>query len=358
MRHGILSTIGSTPLIELKQLFADAPFDLFAKMESFNPGGSMKDRAALRMIEDALSAGLINQNTTIIESSSGNMGIGLAQACAYLKMPFICVVDIKTTSQNIKILETYGAKVDIVTKPDPVTGELLQARLNRVKQLLSETPNSWWADQYANYSHARAHLMTMDEIVESCGRAPDYLFLASGTCGTLRGCADYIKSHELSTHIYAIDALGSVIFGPNVNCKRLIPGHGAARRPELFNDGLADNVTWVSDLDCVIGCHRLLRREAILAGGSTGAVVMGIDRVKDQIPAGSLCVMIVADRGERYLDTIYNEEWVASHFGDISEQLNDAPTVVVKEPVHDLPRPVYAAAPAANVRREPAGLTA
>lgn len=334
MREGILSVVGSTPLVQLKHLFADAPFDLYGKLEFFNPGGSMKDRAALMLIEDALNTGIINHDTTIIESSSGNMGIGLAQACAYLKLKFVCVVDVKATSQNIRILKTYGATVDVVTKPDATTGEYLQARLNRVQQLLGEIPNSWWPDQYSNYSNARAHRTTMSEIVKSCGKAPDYLFLAAGTCGTLRGCADYVQQNDLPTQIYAIDALGSIIFGRNVSCSRLIPGHGAARRPELFRDNLADNHILVSDLDCVIGCHRLLHREAILAGGSSGAVVMGIDRVKDEIPAGSTCVMIIADRGERYLDTIYNDEWLNSHFDNAADLITAEGLAPAKEMVY------------------------
>jgi N-(2-amino-2-carboxyethyl)-L-glutamate synthase len=124
-----------------------------------------------------------------------------------------------------------------------------------------------------------------------------------------------VRKHGLNTKIIAIDAVGSVIFG-NKPAPRLIPGHGAARRPELFQHGLADRCIHVSDLECVVGCRRLLRREAILAGGSSGGVVMAIERVRADIPSNAVCVMIVCDRGERYLDTVYSDSWVTSHFGD------------------------------------------
>src|SRR5262245_2642480 len=137
MSTGILSAIGNTPLIELTRIFSGLPFRLFAKLEALNPGGSMKDRPAFRILSEALNAGIIDKNAVVIESSSGNMGIGLAQACSYLGLKFICVVDPKTTPPNIRLLEAYGARVDPVTEPDPTTGEYLQARLNRVQELLA-----------------------------------------------------------------------------------------------------------------------------------------------------------------------------------------------------------------------------
>jgi len=213
MYKGILLTIGNTPLVELNRFFARKRFRLFAKMEGFNPGGSIKDRAAYSMLHHALNTGVIREGTTIIESSSGNMGIGLAQACMYLRLPFICVVDARTTAQNIAILKAYGAQVKVVTEPDPVTGDLLQARLQYVHHLLQTIPGSWWANQYANEYNARAHQQTMDEINRALDGEVDYLFCAVSTCGTLRGCSEYIRGQKLVTKIVAVDAVGSVIFG-------------------------------------------------------------------------------------------------------------------------------------------------
>jgi cysteine synthase A len=324
MDEGILATIGNTPLVRLNRVFEDSQFRLFAKLEGFNPGGSAKDRPALNILKEAMEAGEVNSETVIVESSSGNLGIGLAQACRYFGLRFICVVDPKTTQQNISILKAYGAEVDLVSKPDPVTGEFLQARINRVQELLQSIENSFWPNQYANLANAQAHYKTtMHEIATALGGEVDYLFCATSTCGTLRGCAEYARDHGLRTKIFAVDAVGSVIFGGRP-AKRLIPGHGAARRPELYQPGLADECIHVTDLDCVVGCRRLVRREAILVGGSAGGVLMAVDLVKDRIPRGATCVAIFHDRGERYLDTIYSDEWVEEHFGEVSHLWQDS----------------------------------
>jgi N-(2-amino-2-carboxyethyl)-L-glutamate synthase len=316
MHECILSTIGNTPLVKLTRLFKSSGFNLYAKMESFNPGGSIKDRAALNIIERALALGLIKPGDTIIESSSGNMGIGLAQVCAYYGLNFICVVDPKTTTMNIEILKAFGATVDLVSSPDPQTGEFLQARLNRVKALLGTIDNSFCTDQYRNLDNPKAQHRTMREIAEELNGDVDYLFCATSTCGTMRGCAEYIKAHKLRTKLYAVDAIGSVIFGGK-SAKRLIPGHGAAVRPDLFKPDLAYDCIHVTDVQCVIGCWRLVQEEAILAGGSSGAIIMAVDAIKHSIPRDANCVVILPDRGERYLDTIFSNEWVNKHFGNV-----------------------------------------
>jgi cysteine synthase A len=319
MDEGILTTIGHTPLIELRRMFKGLRFRLFAKMESFNPGGSIKDRAALWILRDAMERGTLKPGATVIESSSGNMGIGLAQACAYLGLRFICVIDPKTTKQNIKILEAYGAEIDYVSSPDPLTGEFLPARINRVHALLGETLNSFWPDQYSNLANAMAHHQTMHEIVTELDGPLDYLFCATSTCGTMRGCAEYAREHHLSTRIVAVDAVGSAIFG-NKPAQRLIPGHGAAMRPPLYQEHLFDISVHVTDLDCVIGCRQLMKQEALLVGGSSGAVLAAVRQLGQSIPDGATCVVILPDRGERYLDTIYSEAWVRKHFGETSYQ--------------------------------------
>lgn len=317
LNRGILATVGDTPLVELERVIKDASFRLFGKLEMSNPGGSIKDRTAFNMLKKAMECGDIRLGTTIIESSSGNLGIGLAQACRFLGLHFICVVDPKTTEQNINILKAYGAEIDIVTEPDPKTCEFLPARIERVHALLESIPNSCWTNQYANPNNARAHYQTMEEILTALDGKLDYLFCAVSTCGTLRGCSEYVKDNNLSTKIIAIDALGSIIYGSTAKCKRLIPGHGAARLPELFCEGLEDEYVHVSDLDCVTGCRRLLHREAVLAGGSSGGVITAIEKKAYEIPRDANCVAIFPDSGERYMDTIYSDEWVREHFGDV-----------------------------------------
>jgi cysteine synthase len=198
MHEGILSVVGGTPLIRLDKVLPEARFSLYAKLESLNPGGSIKDRPALAILTEAFRAGRIRPDTIIVESSSGNMGIGLAQACRYHGLRFICVVDSKTAPQNLKVLKAYGAEIDFVDQPDPESGELLQARLNRVKALLSEIDNAFWPNQYENMDNAGAHYRTtMQEVATELSGQVDFLFVATSTCGTIRGCGEYIRDHGL-----------------------------------------------------------------------------------------------------------------------------------------------------------------
>jgi len=317
MDEGILTAIGNTPLVRLTRVITDVRFHLFAKLEALNPGGSTKDRPAFSILRHAMETGEIDQDTVVIESSSGNMAIGLAQVCSYYGLHLICVVDPKTTLQNTRLIEAYGAEVDLVREPDPTTGEFLQARINRVQELLRSIENSFWPNQYSNPYNSMAHRKTMQEIATALNGEVDYLFCATSTCGTLRGCREYIREEGLNTKVFAVDAMGSVIFG-GCKAKRLIPGHGAAIVPKLFQPDLVDSCIHVTDLDCIVGCRRLAQREAILAGGSSGAILMAVEKVKYDIAKGANCVIILADRGERYLDTIYSDAWVMENFGDVS----------------------------------------
>ncbi|MDT8912929.1 2,3-diaminopropionate biosynthesis protein SbnA [Amycolatopsis sp. PS_44_ISF1] len=315
---GVLGTIGGTPLVELTTLFRDSPFRAFAKLEAHNPGGSIKDRSALGMLLGRIRDGrLVPGRSVVVESSSGNLGIGLAQVCAYHGIRFVCVADPRTNSQNIAIMRAFGAEVEVVTGTDPVTGEYLPVRKARVRELVALLPHAYCPDQYANPLNPLAHRTTMREIVDDLPDELDFLFCATSSCGTLRGCAEYVRAHELPVTIVAVDAAGSAIFSPPT-ARRLIPGHGAAEPPKLLRAGLADEVVHVDDLDCVLACRRIATREAILAGGSSGAVVAALEGMRDRVPAGATCALIFPDRGERYLDTIYDDDWVTGNFGDVA----------------------------------------
>lgn len=321
MYSGVLQAVGSTPLVPLQRLFPGSKFDCYAKLEGLNPAGSSKDRPATAIIENALASGIINSETLVVEASSGNTAIGLAQACAYHDLSLRCIVDIKVTKLNVSILKAYGAVVEIIEQPDPVTGEFLPALLGRIEEIQATHPNSFWVNQYANPDNAGSHYRTtIREIIDAIGGPPDYLFVATATCGTIRGCVDYLKEHGLATKVVAVDAIGSQIFS-SVKHKRMVPGLGSAICPGLRPEDPERSLhrfVHVSDVDCVVGCRRLVRREAILAGGSSGGVVMAIRRFLDEIPDGATCVAILPDRGERYLDTIYSDDWVSDRLGDIT----------------------------------------
>lgn len=323
IHDGILATIGGTPLVRLRRFLPDARFELYAKLEALNPGGSIKDRPALAILEEALRSGAIGPETLVIESSSGNMGIGLAQACRYYGLRFLCIVDPKTAPANLRMLRAYGAEIDLVTEPDPESGEFLQARLNRVRDLLSRTEKGFWPNQYVNLKNPESHYgTTMHEVATALGSRIDFLFVATSTCGTVRGCGEYVRDHGLNTRVIAVDAVGSLIFS-DVRAKRLVPGLGAGIRPPLCDLSVIAECVHVDDLDCIVGCRRLVAREAILAGGSAGGVLAAVDKIQDRIPDGAVCVAILPDRGERYLETLFSDEWVREHFGEVDHLWRD-----------------------------------
>jgi 2,3-diaminopropionate biosynthesis protein SbnA len=312
---GILGAIGDTPLVRLRRYLLRPDVAVWAKLESANPGGSAKDRPAAQMLNDALERGIVDIGSTIVESSSGNMGVGLAQACRFLGLRLIAVVDARAGEANVRTMRALGADVRIVTRPDPGTGDLLVARLKEVRRLLAETPNSYWPDQYANESNPAAHTAgTMREIDEALDGELDYLFVATSTTGTLRGCADYLREQGRSTRIVAVDSAGSALFGGRRG-RRVVPGFGAGVETSLSAGADFDELRRVSDLDCVVGCRRLVEREAILAGGSSGGVAFALESAAERMDPGSRCAVIFPDGGAGYLETVYDDGWVERELG-------------------------------------------
>jgi cysteine synthase A len=312
----VLGAIGNTPLVELNRFFGSTiRASIYAKLELLNPMGSSKDRAAVSMILAAIRDGdVIPGRTTVIESTSGNTGVALANVCKFFRLPLICVVDGRMTAQHGNIMRAFGATIEEVTVPDPLTGELLPARLRRVQELLAEHAPSFWPNQYGNANNSAAHEVTCAEIFQQIGQAPDYIFCATGTCGTIRGCADYIQARAARTQVVAVDAVGSRIFGSPPQ-RRIIPGLGSAIRPPLVEGVPVSRVVHISEGDAVLGARRLLETEAILAGGSAGAVMSALSMCDDILREPKSVAVILADSGERYLDTIYNDRWVAEEIG-------------------------------------------
>lgn len=321
---GILDAIGSTPLIRLSRFLDRSDIALYAKVEYFNPGGSMKDRPAAEMLRCAIECGQVGPDTLVVESSSGNMGIGLAQACRYHGLRFRCVVDPRTQEHNLKILRAYGAEIDLVAEPDEKTGDFLTARLRRVREIIASEPDAYWPNQYANENNPRAHQMgTMREIDEALSGEVDLVFVATSSTGTVRGCAEYLRAHDRDTSIVAVDAFGSVLFGGRP-ADRHIPGLGAGVVPPLAKGRRYDDVTRVTALDCVVGCRRLVDREGILVGGSAGGVVNTIRHYAPALAPGTTCVAVLGDSGTRYLDSVYSDAWVETELGCTPNELQRA----------------------------------
>ncbi len=311
----MLSIIGNTPLVRLSKLFAnERGIQVYAKLELLNPSGSAKDRSAIRIIQAAWEDGRIGPGSVVIESSSGNMAISLAAICSYLGMRFICVIDPKTSQQNIRIMRAYGAEIELVEAPEAISGEFLPARLQRVQQLLRNIPNSYWPNQYENENNYLSHYEgTMREIAEAL-ETVHYVIGGVSTCGTMLGCARYVQEHKLPVKTVAVDAVGSVIFGGAKGYRRF-PGLGAGIVPLFGQTRFMDFAINISDRDMVIGCRSLVQQESILAGPSSGAVVSALKSLEPEIPDHSVCVVILHDRGERYMDTVYSDEWVEKQFG-------------------------------------------
>uniref|UniRef100_UPI0025BCE6BD pyridoxal-phosphate dependent enzyme n=1 Tax=Marinilabilia sp. TaxID=2021252 RepID=UPI0025BCE6BD len=166
-----------------------------------------------------------------------------------------------------------------------------------------------------NPINPETHFQTMSEIASALDQKVDYIFISTSTCGTLMGCARYVFENKLPTKIIAVDAIGSVTFGQEENV-RLIPGHGSGKPSNFLNLNFINNAIYISDEECIRGCWKLLENEAILCGGSSGAVISAIEKYASAIPAGANCVGILPDRGEHYLDTVYNKTWIKKHFPD------------------------------------------
>ena len=212
-------------------------------------------------------------------------------------------------------MRAYGAEIVRVTEPDPETGEWLVARLNMIQRLLDERPGALWTNQYASEKNVQAHSeTTMPEIVEALGKAPSHILVSVSTCGTIMGCADHIAAAGYPTTVVAVDASGSQIFG-SPPCNRVLPGMGAGVQPPLLETERVDQVIHINEVDSIAGCRMLVRRESLLCGASSGGVVAALHQLSGDLKPGDVCVMLLPDRGERYLDTVYSDEWVREHIG-------------------------------------------
>jgi cysteine synthase A len=307
--RSVLACVGRTPLVELSRQFPPPGATVIAKLELMNPSGSMKDRPAAYIVERGLADGTITAASHLIESSSGNFGIALATAARVHDLEFTCVVDPKTTPANLRILTNLGARVEIVTEPDE-HGCYLAARLRRVTELCREGSEMVWINQYANERNWQAHYHgTAAEILADLDRPIDCLVVPVSTTGTILGLARRLRLAFPALRVVAVDAAGSVIFGGPAG-PRHVPGLGAGRRPELLAPAEIDEVLSISDREAVAGCRELAVSEGILAGGSSGAVVAAIARLRPRLPAGWQVLTVLPDRGDRYLDQVYDDAWV------------------------------------------------
>ncbi|MER7482641.1 2,3-diaminopropionate biosynthesis protein SbnA [Streptomyces sp. NPDC126510] len=287
---------------------------IYLKCEGFNFAGSIKLKPATEMVEAAEQAGALTPQSVLLESSSGNMGVALSMLAASKDYRFLCVTDSRCNLSTRLLMEALGAHVHVVTEPSP-DGGFLGARIDYVRMLTALDDRYVWLSQYTNPGNWRAHyLRTAPAIARSFPRL-DVLFVGAGTTGTLMGCARYFREWHRPVRIVAVDSVGSVTFG-GAPGRRMLPGLGMSVRPPLLDESVVDEAVHVEEADSIRVCQRLARR-GFLFGGSTGTVVSGAMRWLAQHDTRALTAVAIApDLGERYLETVYQDNWVRALYGD------------------------------------------
>ena len=315
--NNILETIGNTPLVRLNKITKVVPALVLAKIESFNPGNSVKDRMALKMVEDAELDGRLKPGGVIIEGTSGNTGMGLALAAIVKGYRLICVSNDKQSKEKFDVLRAMGAEV--VVCPTAVAPDDPRSYYSVSKKLSEETPNSWYVNQYDNPSNSVAHYeQTGPEIWEQTDGKITHFVVGVGTGGTISGVAKYLKEKNPKIKIWGIDTYGSVfkkyhetgIFDENEIYPYVTEGIGEDILPENVNFELIDQFEKVTDKDAALYTRKLAREEGIFAGNSCGAAIKGVLQLKDHFTPDDVVVVLLHDSGSRYIGKIYNDDWM------------------------------------------------
>lgn len=313
-----MTTIISSPLdFTLPDIFVDlrpvVGHRLALKCEGFNFSGSIKLKAAVEMVETLERDGVLAPGGTVVESSSGNMGVALSVVAASRGYRFVCVTDVRCTEAARSLMRTLGAEVHVITAPDS-SGGFLGARIAFVRELCAQNPGYVWLNQYANPGNWMAHHRTTAPEIAKTFPDLDVLFIGAGTTGTLMGCARYFKENHPSVRIVAVDTAGSVTFGTPAG-RRLIPGLGTSVRPGIFDGSFVDDVVHVEETETIRMC-RDLAGSGYVFGGSTGTAVAGACRwLSGNGGTDLIAVTISPDLGHHYLDTVYDDDWVRRSYG-------------------------------------------
>ena len=313
----ILETIGNTPLIRLNTIVKNIKPMVLAKVESFNPGNSVKDRIALKMIEDAEDEGKLKKGGTIIEGTSGNTGMGLALAAIVKGYDLICVSNDKQSKEKFDVLKAVGAKV--IVCPTDVKPDDPKSYYSVSKKIASETPNSWYVNQYDNLSNTKAHYeQTGPEIWNQTDGKLTHFVVGVGTGGTISGVGKYLKEKNPNIKIWGIDTYGSVfkkyhetgIFDKNEIYPYITEGIGEDIIPKNVDFNIIDKFEKVTDKDAAIYTRKLAKEEGIFAGNSCGAAIKGVLQLSKNLKKEDIVVVLLHDSGSRYIGKIYNDDWM------------------------------------------------
>jgi cystathionine beta-synthase len=316
--NNILETIGNTPLVRINRLFKGiTEADVYAKVETVNPGNSIKDRMALKMVEDAEKAGLLKPGGTIIEGTSGNTGMGLAIAAIIKGYRCIFTTTDKQSKEKVDALRAFGAEV--IVCPTNVDPEDPRSYYSVSSRLVKEVPNSWKANQYDNPSNATAHYeQTGPEIWDQTDGKITHLVVGVGTGGTISGTGRYLKEKNPKIQVLGIDTYGSIfkklketgVIDKNEIYPYITEGIGEDFLPQNVDIDLIDHFEKVTDKDAAIMTREITKKEGIFVGNSAGSAVAGLIQMKDRFKKGDVVVLIFHDHGSRYLGKMFNDDWM------------------------------------------------
>lgn len=339
--NNILETIGNTPLVKINKLSQGCKATILAKVETTNPGNSVKDRMAVKMIEDAEKSGLLKPGGTIIEGTSGNTGMGLALGAIIKGYKLICVLNDKQSKEKMDILRAVGAEV--VVCPTAVEPSDPRSYYSVSRRLASEIPNSWYVNQYDNLSNRTAHYeQTAPEIWDQTDGKITHFVVGVGTGGTISGVGKYLKEKNPNIKIWGIDTYGSVfkkyketgIFDENEIYPYITEGIGEDILPANVDFDVIDKFEKVTDKDAAVYTRRLAREEGIFVGNSAGAAIKGVLQLQDELTEDDVVVVLFHDHGSRYVGKIFNDDWMRER-GFLEEEYKTAQDVIARHA--DLP---------------------
>jgi cystathionine beta-synthase len=326
----ILETIGNTPLVRLNTITKEVDALVLAKVETFNPGNSIKDRMALKMVEDAEADGRLQPGGTIIEGTSGNTGMGLALAAIVKGYKCIFVMSDKQSKEKMDILRAVGAEV--IVCPTNVEPTDPRSYYSVSKRLGQETPNSWYVNQYDNPSNAATHYeQTGPEIWEQTDGKITHFIVGVGTGGTISGTSKYLKEKNPNIKVWGIDTYGSVfkkyhetgIFDQNEIYPYITEGIGEDILPENVDFSLIDGFTKVTDKDGAVYTRKLAKEEGIFCGNSAGSAIKGLLQLKEHFTKDDVVVVLFHDHGSRYVGKMFNDDWMRDR-GFLEEEIKTA----------------------------------
>ncbi len=332
--ENILGTIGNTPLVKLNKIVSGIDALVLAKVETFNPGNSVKDRMAVKMIEDAEADGRLQPGGTIIEGTSGNTGMGLALVAIIKGYKLICVISDKQSKEKMDILRAVGAKV--VVCPTDVEPTDPRSYYSVSKRLAEETPNSWYVNQYDNLSNSLAHYeQTGPEIWKQTEGKITHFVVGVGTGGTISGVGKYLKEKNPNIKIWGIDTYGSVfkkyhetgIFDENEIYSYITEGIGEDILPKNVDFSLIDGFTKVTDKDAAVYTRKIALEEGIFVGNSAGAAIKGLLQLKEHFKPEDVVVVLFHDSGSRYVGKMFNDDWMRER-GFLEDDITKAEDVI------------------------------